>query len=399
MIAIRRARRNPVRRYDSIETMIIQVADFSIRLEGDAALLETCRVLYGAFPRPMVDVTAYFISWRQCRCEWGREDAWVRETRVANPTHRPAITALLIGRILAAADASLILLHGNALYDPSAERLLLLSGDSGSGKSTLSHYLLRESDKWTLAAEDLILLHTQDRGALYPFPRAATFRHENAPDNAMAWKGLGSRADGKSLRPFKSAAPALSGKIELHRVDVVLLTRKPEGPSAERSRNAGQADPDTPRREGEEAWISAAEQSFLDTLRAESLPVESLHGIRDEHRLVFSRPLSATQRTVFARLLEQSGILLFRYGKSGHGRMADAPFVFPPEPSGRLLTATEGLQCLWGQRVVFSPDAEASSVPEFFRLARALSNATYYQFAPGGTPRHSAKTLRALLGH
>lgn len=383
---------------NSASGITIQVADLSIRLEGDESFLETCRILYGAFPCPLVDVTAYFICWSECRCEWGKEDAWVREIRVSNPARRPAITALLIGRILAAADASLILLHGNALHNPSTNRLLLLSGASGVGKSTLSHHLLQESDQWTLAAEDLILLHTQGRGAFYPFPRASTFRHKDLPDKAMAWKGLGSRAEGKTLRPFDSRTSP-GGKMELHRVDVVILSRELEGDSVNEHRIAEETITATVRGESEEAWISSAEKPFLDALRAESLPVEALDCFHEENRLLFHRPLTTAERAVFARLLEQFGVLLFRYGKAKCGKVADAPPAFPPEPSGRRLPATEGLQRFWRQRVVFTPDAAASTVPEFFRLARTLSNAAYYEFAPGGSPEHSARVLHTLLGH
>lgn len=386
-----------MRRNDSIAAMNIQVADMSIRLEGDESFLETCRILYGAFPRPMVDVTTYFICWRDCRCEWGQEDAWVRETRVSNPARRPAITALLIGRILAAADTSLILLHGNAIRDCSTGRLLLLCGASGSGKSTLSQWLLCLSAGWALAAEDLIVLQTQGCGALHCFPRAATFRGEMTAHNAIPWSGLGSRSEGKSLRPSDHLRTT-TGKLELHPVDVVILSRESEKQSGEERQNAQQPE-DNGHREGEEAWISSAEGPLLDALRAESLPVESLDDIRDEHRLVFRRPLSTGEREAFARLLDRFGILLFRYGKIGRVGSADATGGFPAEASGRRLPATEGVQRLWRQRIIFTPEAEASRVPEFFHLARALSNATYYEFSPGGTPERSAQALHALLGH
>lgn len=314
---------------------------------------------------PHVPSPHWRLSWQGNECHIA---GLTHPVVVPGPHLIPAITTILLGKLLERSRPDFLFLHGNGLVHRQSGGVLLLLGASGSGKSTLSA-LLQEGD-WELLAEDLLIVDPAER-QVHPFPRAATVR---GGDEGLAWAGLGEESEAKRLRPA-------SGKVEragsLEGARVVLLG-SPTAAAGESS-------------DGKLChWITTAPAALLRDLgELVAGPVAVIQG-RDFPAVV-TGPLSAEQEAAFHGVLASHGALLLR-SVAAHKATAPRLRNFPERPILATLAAGEALPELPAHAIRFGgprPPAHRT----LMTMARAFSQARFLRFASGGTPEQAAACL------
>lgn len=397
------------------KNLAFRAAWTTIRVDGDPESIAGLAILYARFPKTEPAAAAWRIQWREEDCRWGSAvGTEQRRCRLAHAALRPALTALLVTRILAESNPNGILFHANALVHGETGRLLLLLGESGGGKTTLSRTLLDCSGGFRLLCEDLLPFDTHGDSRpiarFWPYPRAATIRGGLGQEGRLPWTTLDGVDKEKTLWIPEGDA-RVRGPVETDEPVVVLLGRG-DDEAGNNERGEGRPTPPIENPDPEMArditWTTDLPPSAPARLREAGLPLETVELRAGSTRLRYDRALTVGERRREAATLETLDAVVLRMDRNrteglppseGISRSASIlpPLRFPPAPHHRSLIASEGLLRLLGQRVRFEPDADGAAARMLFRLGPLFANARFHAVTPGGTPAETAELLTCLV--